>query len=200
MEIHLKQFSHIKQAAIGSDVTVIKLKPLMARKKFDKEKFIVAFLAFFCASAYAATDIVENVNLTKELSYLKAEAFAEHLNACKADNAKSCSIIGNIYFKGDGMAQNFAKAVEPLTKACNQGEVRSCTFLGEMYEKGNAVKKDINIAITIYQKSCYAGDPMSCNNLAVLYEKNLNWAKAVTFYRKACDSGDNAACMSLLHN
>jgi TPR repeat protein len=153
----------------------------------------------FCAIAASKTE-PEDTALTAELHYLRIEAMTTHIKACEENNAKSCSVIGQMYFKGDGVKQDFKEAFIPLKKACEQGEIRSCTFLGLMYERGDGVPQHIEKAREIYQKDCHFGDPMSCRNLAELYEKQLEGAKAVTFYQKACEFGDHFACAALIRN
>jgi len=161
----------------------------------------VVILSHLCLSAMAASKTEpEDTALTAELQYLRIEAMTMHIKACEENNAKSCSVIGQMYFKGDGVKQDFKEAFTPLKKACEQGEIRSCTFLGLMYERGDGVPQHIDKAREIYQKDCHFGDPMSCRNLAELYEKQLDGTKAVTFYQKACDIGDNFACAALIRN
>ncbi len=159
----------------------------------------VMALLVFCLPSCAAT-MADDADLTEELNYLRAEAINMYLNACDANEAKSCSVVGNMYFKGEGVKQDFAKAAKPLDKACQQGEIRSCTLLALLYERGDGVAQNISKALAIYQKSCQFGDPLSCKNLATLYEKELNNVKAISFYQKACEDGDNSACEALIRN
>jgi TPR repeat protein len=172
---------------------------ILIMKSLHKLTFVVVLL-LFCLPSCAAPKMADDADLTEELNYLRAEAINMHLNACDANEAKSCSVVGNMYFKGEGVKQDFARAAKPLEKACNQGEIRSCTLLGLLYERGDGVAQNISQALAVYQKACHSGDPMSCKNLATLYEKELNGVKAVTFYQKACDDGDNSACEALMRN
>jgi TPR repeat protein len=164
-----------------------------------KLAFVIVLL-LFCLPSCATATMADDADLTEELNYLRAEAITMHLNACEANEAKSCSVVGNMYFKGEGVKQDFAKAAKPLEKACNQGEIRSCTLLGLLYERGDGVAQNLSQALTIYQKACHFGDPLGCKNLATLYEKELNGVKAVSFYQKACENGDNTACEALIRN
>lgn len=157
-------------------------------------------LSLWGVYACSATKMADDAALTDELNYLKIEAMNAYSKACDANEAKSCSIIGAMYFKGDGVKQDFAKAAKPLEKACQQGEIRSCTWLGVLYERGDGLEQNISRAISIYQKACYSGDPLGCSTLAKLYEKGLNGLRAVNFYQKACEDGDNSACDALIRN
>jgi TPR repeat protein len=160
----------------------------------------VVILSFLGFTACAVTKMDDDAALTDELNYLRIEAMNTYSKACDANEAKSCSVIGSMYFKGDGVKQDFAKAAKPLEKACHQGEIRSCTLLGLLYERGDGLPQNISLAITTYQKACYSGDPLGCSSLAKLYEKGLNGLKAVNFYQKACEDGDNSACDALIRN
>ncbi len=162
---------------------------------------LLIILSFVCLTSWATTKMAaDDAALTDELNYLKIEAMNTHVLACENNEAKSCSIIGNMYFKGDGVKQDFAKAAKPLERACYYGEIRSCTLLGLLYERGDGIAQNINKATVIYQKACNSGDPLGCNNLAKLYEKELNAVKAVNFYKKACEDGDSSACRALIRN
>ena len=161
----------------------------------------VVILSLLCLSSMATNKTEpEDAALTAELQYLRIEAMTMHIKGCEENNAKSCVVIGQMYFKGDGVKQDFNEAFIPLKKACDQGEIRGCTLLGLMYERGDGVPQNIGKAIEIHQKDCRFGDPMSCRNLAELYEKQLDGTKAVTFYQKACDMGDTFACNALIRN
>ncbi len=50
--------------------------------------------------------------------------------------------LGAMYYQGDGVRQDYAKALEWFKKSANQGEVLSQRLLGLLYYEGNGVRQD----------------------------------------------------------
>lgn len=67
------------------------------------------------------------------------------------------------YLYGDGIAQNYQKALEWFTKAANNGDLHSQSNLGLMYHKGQGVSRDDKTAIEWLQKPCDKKDTYSCD-------------------------------------
>ena len=159
------------------------------------------------------------------MALLSSLAFANYEleRQCNNGNAGSCFDLGNLYFKGDGVKQDYKKAMEFWSKACEMGDAGSCYNLGCSYHLGDGVKQDYKKAREFYNKACEMGEALGCNNLGKLY-KNGNtseskyvgkgivgnileylyesrngvrqdYNKAMEFFGKACDLGDQDACM-----
>jgi uncharacterized protein len=51
-------------------------------------------------------------------------------------------MLGNIFYSGNGVPQNYAETVKWLRKAADQGLARAQSSLGSMYEDGKGVPWD----------------------------------------------------------
>jgi TPR repeat protein len=87
----------------------------------------------------------------KELAATIFSAAAEQGHA-----AAQCK-LGTVYFEGDGVPKDFAKAMEWYEKSAEQGYVVAQSSLGEMYEKGHGVPKNRAKAIEWYTKAAEQG-------------------------------------------
>jgi TPR repeat protein len=76
-----------------------------------------------------------------------------------------------MYFNGDGVEQNTARAVRLFEKGCDGGNALGCANLGFMYSKGNGVEQNKSRAVQLYGKACDGGDAGSCFKLGVMYFK-----------------------------
>jgi len=59
--------------------------------------------------------------------------------ACDGGDAKSCTELGGMYYKGEGVSQDNAKAVQLFKKGCDGGNALGCSNLGGMYYKSEGV-------------------------------------------------------------
>ena len=62
-----------------------------------------------------------------------------------------------MYYNGQGVEQNYAKAIELYKMAINLGNVEAIFNLGLMYEYGKGVEKNIDNAIKYYKESADMG-------------------------------------------
>ena len=63
--------------------------------------------------------------------------------------AKAQLSLGTIYYNGEGVTKDVAKAVDWYQKAAEQGNADAQSNLGSMYDEGEGVPKD-----GIFQASC----------------------------------------------
>ena len=64
------------------------------------------------------------------------------------------SNLGVMYANGEGVTQDYEKAVEWYQKAAQQGFANAQYNLGVMYEHSKGVTQDYEKAVEWYQKSC----------------------------------------------
>lgn len=86
----------------------------------------------------------------------------------------SLNRIGNLYYNGNGVVQNYATAVDYYTKAANKGYAQSQFYLGHCYDIGNGVEKDIDLAMAWYKKAATQGHAIAQNFLGDLYYSRFN--------------------------
>ena len=63
-----------------------------------------------------------------------------------------------MYFKGQGVPQDYAAAVSWYRKAAEQGNASAQYNLGVMYDNGQGVPQDYAAAVSWYRKAADQGD------------------------------------------
>ena len=93
------------------------------------------------------------------------ELFMHYSNLCNKNDGKGCFNLGNSYYNGQGVRQDYKKASELYKKACDLGNGSGCNNLGVLYKNGRGVRQDYKKANELYQKACDLGDGGGCLNL-----------------------------------
>ena len=72
-----------------------------------------------------------------------------------ADQGSTLAIndIGWVYYKGDGVEQDYNLAVKYFKEAAEQENMYALFNLGMCYQDGTGVEKDIEIAAELYQRA-----------------------------------------------
>ncbi|GAA6778548.1 hypothetical protein HpHA38_15840 [Helicobacter pylori] len=60
------------------------------------------------------------------------EAAYLYSRACELKDGWGCSFLGVLYYNGDGVKQDFKKAVALFEKACKLGYKKACEMLKEL--------------------------------------------------------------------
>lgn len=99
--------------------------------------------------------------------------------------------LGNRYYKGNSVTQDYKQAVLWYQKAADQGDAVAQTKLGDCYFEGLGVDEDYKKAFSYYEKAAKQGYAEAQNNLGVLYDNGLgifpDKEKAFDWYRKAAE-------------
>lgn len=125
---------------------------------------------------------------------------------CEAGKARSCSLLGSAYAKGDlypDIGQDPSRAVAFWLKGCDLGDGDSCYSLADAYAKGNGVQPNKERAADSYRKGCNADagrmSGFSCAKLALLLLEG-DWLgnrdEAMGLFTRACvfAGQDSATC------
>lgn len=91
----------------------------------------------------------------------------------RAGDAGAQYIVGVIIFGGFGVLQDYAQAVEWLTKSADQNLLISQIGLGRMYRDGTGVKQDYSAAAKWYKAAAMQGDPEGQWQLADMFLRGL---------------------------
>ena len=146
--------------------------------------------------------------------YQKAISF--YKQGCDRDDSFSCSNLGDMYFEGVRVKQDFSKAFEYHKKSgysygmadkyIKKKRYKEAKYFMEKecgnncFNKGleSANNKDYIKARLYYEIACDKGNAGACNNLGVLYVSGRgvakNNAKAKALYEKACNMNEAIAC------
>ena len=106
-------------------------------------------------------------------------------------DALSQGILGYMYDSGNGVPQDYTKAVEWYRKAAEQGYAVAQKNLGVMYEYGTGVPQDYTKAVELYRKTAERGYARAQCSLGVMYANGTgvpqDYTKAVEWFRKAAE-------------
>lgn len=105
-------------------------------------------------------------------------------------NAEAQFSLGSMYYKGEGVSKDAAKAVEWYQKAATQGHPLAQTVLGSMYRAGDGVPKDAPKAVEWLQKAAAQGNVEAQRTLGSVYHIKAGTPKWV---EKAAARGDKLA-------
>ena len=101
--------------------------------------------------------------------------------------------LGTLYAIGNGVTQDFTKAIEWYQKAADAGNDEAMRNLGIVYTNGDGVSQNFTKAIEWYRKGADAGDTEAMVDVGLLYGGGYgvkkDHATAVTWYWKAAEAG-----------
>ena len=129
---------------------------------------------------------------------LSAGEVEDYQRACNDSMAAGCHSLGDFYYAGKGVKQDYVEAAKYYGKACDGGYLSGCSALGFIYEKAQGVEEDFSKAAKLYAKACAGYDFKGCHRSGMMYKKGLggteqNFLKAKEFFTKACTDGDPRA-------
>ncbi len=84
-------------------------------------------------------------------------------------DARAQSLLGLIYYLGQGVPRDCAEAAKWFGLAADQGDVDAQFYLGVMYAEGQGVPQDYAASAKWYRLAADRGDPQAQYNLGVLY-------------------------------
>jgi len=87
-------------------------------------------------------------------------------NAANQGYAQAQCVLGNMHDNGQGVAQDFKKAVQWYRKAADRGHAIAQINLGNMYNDGKGVAQDHKEAVWWCQKAADQGDTKAQQNLS----------------------------------
>jgi len=109
--------------------------------------------------------------------------------------------LGIMYYKGEGVTQNYSKAAQYFIQAANQGYVEAQFALGSMYDKGEGVTQNHSKAAQYFTQAANQGHPQAQLNIGIMYYKGegvtQNYSKAIEYLTKAANQGHVEAKFSL---
>ena len=109
--------------------------------------------------------------------------------------------IAYIYFSGQGVEQDYAKALEWFEKSADLGYSAAMNGIGYMYHYGEGVEQDFTKALEWLEKSADLGDSTAMINIASMYENGegveQDFTKAIEWYEKSADLDNTDAMGSL---
>ena len=115
--------------------------------------------AFLPQEGFAEMSEKEFANMIKNIS--------KH---AEQGNANAQNLVGEMYFLGKGVKQDYQEAAKWYRKAAEQGDANAQYNLGLLYENGQGVIQDRKEAAKWYKMAAEEGYAYAQNNLGLLYE------------------------------
>ena len=121
--------------------------------------------------------------------------------AAKQRDPTAQRLLAELYYRGQGVSQDFGKAEHWARLAADSGDAEAQGFLGGLYRLGRGVPPDLKEAILWYRRAAEQGHAASEFHLAAAYdfgagvEANLETARSL--YTRAADQGHHQAQYNL---
>ena len=97
-----------------------------------------------------------------------ARAYRELTPLAAVGNKDAQYYLGGLYYKGEGVEQNYEKAAAWFQKSADQGNPKAQTDLAQCYLLGYGVEKDSVVAIGWYRRAAAQGYAPAAFNLAAM--------------------------------
>lgn len=111
------------------------------------------------------------------------------------------SLLGFMYYSGEGVPQDYREAAKWYTMAAEQGDAPSQYYLGRMYYRGEGVPQDYKEVAKWLTKAAEQGDPSAQYNLGLMYFQGKgvpqDYKEAAKWYTMAAEQG-HADAQSIL--
>ena len=145
-------------------------------------------MLWLCASGSASTDE----------SGMSAHKLAEtRLLAEWVGLPEEQFVLGNVYYKGDGVPRDYTEAAKWYRKAADQGHANSQYMLGSMRDRGDGMPPDYIEAVAWYRKAAENGHISAQLELGQKYARGKgvpqNYAEAYVWFSLAAASGLESA-------
>ena len=94
----------------------------------------------------------------------------EHTKRLAKDRYSSVLLkFGVMYYKGEGVPQDYKEAAKRFSKSAEQGEDMGQYYFGIIYANGEGVPQDYKEAVKWFSKSAEQGDDKAQYNLGMFY-------------------------------
>ncbi|KAF9945032.1 hypothetical protein BGZ72_001757, partial [Mortierella alpina] len=102
--------------------------------------------------------------------------------------------VGTMYYVGNGVSQDYSRAMEWYLKAANQGNAFAQTYVGSMYHDGKGVPQDFPEAMEWFMKAANQGHADAQNYVATMYLDGKavpqDYPTAIEWFLKAAEQGN----------
>ena len=123
------------------------------------------------------------------------------ISAAEQGNADAQYKLGNSYYHGNGVTQDYKEAVKWYRLAADKGHTNAQYNLGCCYDFGNGVTQDYKEAVKWYRLAADKGNTKAQYNLGCCYDfgngVTQDYKEAVKWYRLAADKGHTKAQYNL---
>lgn len=126
---------------------------------------------------------------------------AQLQSKANAGDANAQSLLGVLYYHGDGVTQSYTEAAKWCRKAAEQGDLWSQTLLGMMYFSGDGVPQNYTEAVKWFRKAAEHEKTLGSETAPYYLGKchydgkgvPQDYTEAAKWYRKAAEQGSKYA-------
>jgi uncharacterized protein len=133
-------------------------------------------------------------------------------SAAQADDAVGLVLLGGLHMRGHGVARDYTKAADLLSRAVSKGYAPAYAQLGYLYMRGRGVGQDMQKAFELFKQAAQTGDPWSQLRLGQLAfngfvgpqgevlrlrSSSPNYGIALQFFTQAAAQGNRAAAFKV---
>lgn len=157
------------------------------------------------AKGYHEEDIKKYDNVKTELDNENKQLFEYWKAEAETGDAIAQEELALCYHEGRGVAQDYNKSIELLTKSAEQGYSMGQFALADCYMFGDGVSKDTDKALELYRKAAEQGFSVAQFNLGFIYHEGefvtKDYATAVKWWTLAAEQGfsDAQRCLGLCY-
>ncbi len=134
----------------------------------------------------------------KDVEQSASQKIVSCRKAAEKGDINAQNTLGDCYYNGEGIHQDYIQAAKWYQKAAEQGYAKAQCNLGFIYYNGHGVRKDYVKARQWYEKAAAQGYAKAQYNLGVMYVNGhgvpSNTAIAKKYFGKACDNGFQEGC------
>ena len=163
--------------------------------RFGAFGFVLTFCLVICLCIGCSSRVQQGWRAYGEGDYGTAMERLEPL--AKDGDAKAQYLVGEMYYNGEGVAQDYDAAVRWYQRSANAGYAPAQNNLGLMYYEGQGVPQSHEDAAKWYQLAAEQGYAPAQSNLAVIYmfgqAEATDDAEARRWLRQAAEQGEPEA-------
>ena len=161
---------------------------------------LLFFVIFFSSSAISQQGKIQ-ASTNNHPQNTHSEQTKKVDKAANQEDGKAEYSLGEKYYYGKGVPQDYTKAAEWYRKAAERGFVKAQDALGDMYYYGWDIPQDYAEAIKWYRKAAEQAYADAQLTLGYMYKDGLgvpkDYTKAAKWYRKAAEQGCSIARLPL---
>ncbi|MDO5133594.1 MAG: protein kinase [Eubacteriales bacterium] len=143
----------------------------------------------------AVADTAESTVSAEEAETAAAPRTEMEILLENAENSDAASqvVLGNMYYTGDGVEQDYTEALKWFTKAAEQDNETAQYILGHMYQSGEGTRQDYREALKWYTGAAEQGNADAQYQTGYFYEHALDteqdYGEALKWYKLAAGQG-----------
>jgi hypothetical protein len=141
--------------------------------------------------------IIAMVAVSEYTNHQKEKYSSPYVRGAELGDAEAQNNLGNMYYVGQGVEQDYAEALRLYELAAEQGYASAQNNLGYMYSEGLGVEQDYAEALRLRTLAAEQGNAKAQSLLGYIYKEGLgveqDYAEALRLYKLAADQGDATA-------